>query len=123
MPIDTLMVEDSEGDIRLMREILREVNPTARLHAVTDGAEAMEFLGYQGRYIDAPRPNHLADLNLPKLHGREILARVKANPGVHTIPVIVLTSCCAELEVESSYKWMVNSISESQITGTIGNRW
>ena len=108
--MDILLVEDSEGDIRLMREILGGINPTARLHVVTDGAEAMDFLRYQGRYIDAPRPNViLLDLNLPKLHGREVLARVKANPHLQTIPVIVLTSSEAESDVESCYKLMANS--------------
>src|SRR5580692_9195251 len=57
MPIDILLVEDNEGDIRLIREILGAVNPTACLHVVTDGAEAMNFLRYQGPYADAPRPN------------------------------------------------------------------
>src|SRR5271156_382299 len=91
--IDILLVEDNEGDIRLMREILREINPTARLHVVADGAEAMDFLQYQGRYLVAPRPHViLLELNLPKLHGREVLARVKANPHTQAIPVIVLTS-------------------------------
>jgi two-component system, chemotaxis family, response regulator Rcp1 len=110
MPIDILLVEDNEGDIRLMREILREINPTARLHVVTDGAEAMDFLRYQGRHIDAPRPNViLLDLNLPKLHGREVLARVKANPHLQTIPVIVLTSSLAEFDIESCYQLMASS--------------
>jgi chemotaxis family two-component system response regulator Rcp1 len=87
MLIDILLVEDNEGDIRLMREVLSEINPTARLHVVTAGVEAMEFLGYQGRYLDAPRPSViLLDLNLPKLHGREVLARVKADPRLQTTP-------------------------------------
>jgi two-component system, chemotaxis family, response regulator Rcp1 len=110
MPIDILLVEDNEGDIRLMREVLAEINPTARLHVVTDGAEAMDFLRYQGRFIVAPRPNViLLDLNLPKVHGREVLARVKADPHLQTIPVIVLTSSQDESDVASSYKLMANS--------------
>jgi chemotaxis family two-component system response regulator Rcp1 len=108
--IDILLVEDNEGDIRLMREILGEINPTAYLHVVSDGAEAMDFLQYQGRYLDSPRPNViLLDLNLPKLHGREVLARVKANPHLQTIPVIVLTSSEDEGDVQSSYQLMANS--------------
>jgi two-component system, chemotaxis family, response regulator Rcp1 len=110
VPIDILLVEDNDGDIRLMREILAEINPTARLHVVTDGAEAMDFLRYQGRYLDAPRPSViLLDLNLPKLHGREVLARVKANPHLQTIPVIVLTSSEEESDIASSYQLMANS--------------
>ncbi len=110
MPIDILLVEDNQGDIRLMREFLREINPTACLLVVTDGAEAMDFLQYQGRYVVAPRPSViLLDLNLPKLHGREVLARVKSNPHLQSIPVIVLTSSEEESDVESSYQLMVNS--------------
>jgi two-component system, chemotaxis family, response regulator Rcp1 len=110
VPIDILLVEDNEGDIRLMREILGEINPTARLHVVMDGAEAMDFLGYQGRFLVAPRPNViLLDLNLPKVHGREVLARVKANPHLQMIPVIVLTSSEDDSDVESSYQLMANS--------------
>ena len=110
MPIDILLVEDNEADIRLMREVVGEINPTARLHVVTDGAEAVEFLGYQGWYLAAPRPDViLLDLNLPKLHGREVLARVKANPHLQTIPVIVLTSSEAESDVVGCYKLMANS--------------
>lgn len=110
MPIDILLVEDNEGDIRLMREILAEINPTARLHVVNDGADAMDFLGYQGCYLNAPRPNViLLDLNLPKLHGREVLARVKTNPHLQPIPAIVLTSSEADSDIESCYQLMANS--------------
>jgi chemotaxis family two-component system response regulator Rcp1 len=110
MPVDILLVEDNEGDIRLMREIFREINPTARLHVVTDGADAMDFLLYQGPHLNAHRPNLiLLDLNLPKMHGRDVLALVKANPHLRTIPVIVLTSSLEELDVVSSYQLMVNS--------------
>jgi chemotaxis family two-component system response regulator Rcp1 len=110
LPIDILLVEDNEGDARLMRLMLAEINPTARLHLVVDGIEAMEFLGYQGRYLDAPRPSViLLDLNLPKIHGVEVLARVKANPHLQTIPIIVLTFSELESDVVSSYQLMANA--------------
>jgi chemotaxis family two-component system response regulator Rcp1 len=110
MPIEILLVEDNEGDIRLMREILGEINPTAHLHVVTDGATALDFPRFHGRYLDALRPSViLLDLNLPKLHGREVLARIKADAHLQTIPVIVLTSSLAELDIESSYQLMANS--------------
>jgi chemotaxis family two-component system response regulator Rcp1 len=110
MPIDILLVEDNEGDIRLLREVLGEINPTAGLHVVTDGVEAMEFLGYQGRHLDAPRPDViLLDLNLPKMHGHEVLTGIKANPHLRRIPVIVLTSSEVESDVVSSYQLRANS--------------
>ena len=110
MPIEILLVEDNQGDIRLMREILAEINPAAHLNAVTDGADAMDFLGFQGRYLDALRPSViLLDLTLPKLHGREVLARIRADPHLQTIPIIVLTSSLAELDIQSSYQLMASS--------------
>lgn len=110
MPTNILLVEDNEGDIRLMREVLGEINPTAHLHVVANGLEAMLYLGYQGIYLDAPRPYViLLDLNLPKMHGREVLARVKANPHLQTIPVIVLTSSESEDDVVRCYQLMANS--------------
>jgi two-component system, chemotaxis family, response regulator Rcp1 len=110
VPIDILLVEDNESDIRLMREILGEINKSARLHVVTDGVEAMEFLLYRGRNLDAPRPSViLLDLNLPKIHGRDVLALIKTNPHLRRIPVVVLTSSEAESDVVTSYQLMANS--------------
>jgi len=109
MPIDILLVEDNEGDIRLLRELLLAANKDARLHVVTDGAEAMDFLQYQGKYLAAPRPNLiLLDLNLPKLHGHEVLSRVKSNPHLQTIPVIVLTSSEEESDIVTIYQERAN---------------
>jgi chemotaxis family two-component system response regulator Rcp1 len=105
VPIDILLIEDNQGDVRL----LQEADPGARLHVVTDGAEAMDFPGYQGKYLAAPRPNPiLLDLNLPELHGHEVLSRVKGNPNLQTIPVIVLTSSDAESDVVTSYQQKAN---------------
>jgi two-component system, chemotaxis family, response regulator Rcp1 len=102
VPFDILPVEDNEGDFRLMHEVLAEIHPTVRPHAVTDGAEAMDFLR-------APRPDViLLDLRLPRLHGREVLARVKANPHLPSIPVIVLTSSEKESDVATSDKRTAN---------------
>jgi CheY-like chemotaxis protein len=92
MPLEILLVEDNEGDARLLRELLLETNKNVRLHVVPDGIEALSFLKYQGKYIDAPRPGLiLLDLNLPKMHGREVLACIKSDPCLKTIPIIVLT--------------------------------
>ena len=109
MPTDILLVEDNEGDARLLREILLEINNTVRLHVVSDGLEAMAFLMYQGPHLDAPRPDLiLLDLNMPKMDGLEVLAQVKANPWLRTIPVIVLTTSQAETDVVRSYKLMAS---------------
>jgi len=107
--VDILLVEDSEGDVRLLREALAQVNKTARLHVVGDGIEAMAFLRYQGQYLDAPRPNViLLDLHMPRMGGIEVLAQVKADPWFHTIPIIVLTSSPSEMHIAQCYGLRAN---------------
>jgi two-component system response regulator len=109
VPIDILFVEDNEGDVRLLQEVLFAANPGAHIHVVRDGAEAIEFLTHQAEYLDAPRPNLiLLDLKLPKLHGHEVLSRVKSNPRLSEIPVIVLTASEAESDVVTSYQLSAN---------------
>ena len=109
MPIEILLVEDNEGDARLLRETLLEINQNVRLHVVADGLEAIAFLAYQGPYLAAPRPNLiLLDLNMPKMGGLEVLARVKANPWLKTIPIVVLTTSEDNSDITKSYKFMAN---------------
>jgi chemotaxis family two-component system response regulator Rcp1 len=109
VPIEILLVEDNDGDARLLREVFLEANKDVRLSVVPDGVEAMAFLTYQGKYLEAPRPDLiLLDLNMPKMGGREVLVRVKANPRLKTIPVIVLTTSEAESDIVSSYGLMAS---------------
>jgi two-component system, chemotaxis family, response regulator Rcp1 len=107
--MDVLLVDDNEGDARLLREVLSEINRTVRLHVVTDGLEAMAFLKYQGAYLDAPRPQLiLLDLHMPKLGGLEVLAQAKADPHLRTIPIVILTSSQSESDIVQSYQLMAN---------------
>jgi two-component system, chemotaxis family, response regulator Rcp1 len=107
MPIEILLVEDNFGDVRLMTEVLLGVNDSVRLHVASHGVEAMAFLNREGDYMRAPRPDLiliLLDLNMPELDGREVLARVKADAKLKTIPVIVLTASRAEIDIVKSYE-------------------
>jgi CheY-like chemotaxis protein len=107
--MNILLVEDNEGDARLLRELLQETNKSVCLHVVANGIEAMEFLRYQGPYSEAPRPDLvLLDLSMPKMDGLEVLAQVKANPWLKTIPLIVLTTSQAEMDIDQSYKLMAS---------------
>jgi CheY-like chemotaxis protein len=106
---EVLLVEDSPGDVRLTREAFRDVNKHVHLHVVTDGVEAMAFLRREGAHVDAPRPDFiLLDLNLPKMDGREVLALIKKDDSLKTIPTVILTTSEAEADVANSYRLQAN---------------
>jgi chemotaxis family two-component system response regulator Rcp1 len=109
MPIQVLLVEDSPGDVRLTQEAFREAKVRINLHVASDGAEAMAFLGREGKHVDAPRPDLvLLDLNLPKKDGREVLAEIKGNSSLQTIPVVILTTSESEADILKSYMLHAN---------------
>ena len=109
MSIEVLLVEDSPGDVRLTQEAFREANGTIHLHVASDGVEAMAFLRREGDYSHAPRPDFiLLDLNLPKMDGREVLAHIKRDDSLKTIPTIILTTSNAEADIVKSYQLQAN---------------
>jgi chemotaxis family two-component system response regulator Rcp1 len=109
MPLQVLLVEDSPGDVRLTQEAFRDSEIAVRLHVTMDGVEAMGFLRRQGAYADAPRPDLiLLDLNLPKMDGREVLAQIKEDDALKTIPTVILTTSEAEVDILTSYQLQAN---------------
>jgi two-component system, chemotaxis family, response regulator Rcp1 len=107
--IEILLVEDNPGDVRLTIEGLHEGKVRNNLHVARDGVEALEFLRRQGRFADVVRPDLiLLDLNLPRMDGREVLAEVKSDPRLKTIPIVVLTTSRAERDILNSYELQAN---------------
>ena len=109
MPIEVLLVEDSPGDVRLTQEAFRNANQFVHLHIARDGVDAMAFLTHEGDHAHAPRPDLiLLDLNLPKMDGREVLAHIKDDAGLKTIPTVILTTSDAEADIVKSYQLQAN---------------
>jgi chemotaxis family two-component system response regulator Rcp1 len=107
--IEVLLVEDSPGDVRLTKEAFREVNEAVHVNVAADGVEAMAFLKRLENYADAPRPDLiLLDLNLPKMDGREVLARIKSDDDLKTIPTVILSTSEAAADIEKSYELQAN---------------
>ncbi len=107
--VEILLVEDNPGDVRLTQEAFKENKLRNSLNVVEDGLEAMLFLRRVGKYADASRPDLiLLDLNLPKKDGREVLAEIKEDPDLKSIPVVVLTTSKAEEDVIKSYNLHAN---------------
>jgi len=108
-PVEILLVEDNPGDYRLTKEALHEGKVYNNLHWAKDGVEALEFLKRKGKHANAPRPDIiLLDLNLPKKDGREVLSEIKQDPGLRSIPVVILTTSKAEEDVLKSYHLHAN---------------
>jgi two-component system, chemotaxis family, response regulator Rcp1 len=102
--IEILLVEDNAGDARLTLEAFKEGKVINNLTVVNDGVEALAYLRRQGRYASATVPDLiLLDLNLPKMDGREVLAAIKAEPALKTIPVVVLTTSAAQDDIARAY--------------------
>jgi CheY-like chemotaxis protein len=109
MPTDVLLVEDSPGDVRLTQEAFREANVEIKLSVAEDGVEAMAFLRREGPHVDAPRPDLiLLDLNLPRMDGREVLALIKADEMLKSIPTVILTTSESEADIVKSYSLQAN---------------
>ena len=108
-PIELLLVEDSEPDVRLTIEALREAKVKNRLWVVDDGVEAIDFLRRQGKHADAPRPDLiLLDLNLPRKDGRQVLKEIKNDDSLKRIPVVILTTSKSEEDVLRAYDLHAN---------------
>jgi chemotaxis family two-component system response regulator Rcp1 len=109
IPTEVLLVEDSPGDVRLTQEAFRDANQSVHLHVASDGVEAMAFLRKEGVHVNAPRPDIvLLDLNLPKMDGREVLAHIKDDASLQTIPIVILTTSEAEIDIVKSYQLRAN---------------
>lgn len=106
---EILLIEDNEGDIILAREAFADAKFRNNLHIARDGAEALNFLHKRGEFENAATPDIvLLDLNLPKVHGKDVLSEIKSDPDLKHIPVVVLTSSEADKDVLDSYELNAN---------------
>jgi CheY-like chemotaxis protein len=109
-PIDVLLVEDDPGDELITREAFEHNKISNTLHVAHDGQEGLDFLYQRGNYEHAPRPDLiLLDLNLPKYDGRQLLEKIKSDPELCYIPIVVLTTSAAEEDILRSYKLHANA--------------
>ena len=110
---DILLVEDNPDDVELTRLAFAEAGEPHRLHVVSDGAEAVDYLLARGRHADrdgAELPALvLLDLNLPRLDGREVLQAIRADDATRCLPVVVLTTSAEPFDVEQAYALGANS--------------
>lgn len=108
-----LLVEDDPEDQRLTQRAFRSSKLRNTLYIVSDGEQALDYLYQRGRFADpaaSPRPDLiLLDLNMPRIDGRTVLKRIKEDPDLRRIPVVVLTTSSQEEDIVRSYDLGVNS--------------
>jgi CheY-like chemotaxis protein len=110
LPIKILLVEDNPGDVRLTIEALKDCKIQNTLDVVEDGPDALDYLRKEGKYVDTNTPDLiLLDFDLPTLSGKEVLAQVKADKSLRSIPIIVLTVSQAEQDVLRAYDLQANA--------------
>lgn len=108
-PQNVLVVEDNPGDVRLIREALRDVKPPITISVASDGEQAIWFLRKSPPYEVAPRPNLIfLDFNLPKADSRSVLREIKEDQQLRVIPIAVLTSSDSERDVRDAYMLHAN---------------
>lgn len=102
--IEILLVEDNPADVRLTLETLKDCKIRNNISVVGDGEEAMKYLRREGEYAKAPRPDlMLLDLRLPKKSGLEVLAEMKDDEKLRSIPTVILTSSGDETDIATAY--------------------
>lgn len=104
-----LVIEDNPGDVRLMKEALRETSSKISLQVAQDGEQALSYLHREPPFENARRPSLIfLDLNLPKGTSKDLLRYIKTDPALRTIPVAVLTSSDADRDIREAYELYAN---------------
>jgi CheY-like chemotaxis protein len=107
--VHILLVEDNEGDVLLTQEAFENAKVSNKISVVRDGQEAINFLNKEGIYANENEPDFLLlDINLPKINGIEVLQFIKEDINLRHIPVIMLSTSCADKDIMSSYEHHAN---------------
>jgi CheY-like chemotaxis protein len=108
--LNVLVVDDDDADTLMIEEALESAVVPPRVHRVADGSQALDYLFRNGEHVDAQRPDLvLLDLNMPRVSGHEVLVKVKDDPSLKTIPVVILTTSNADRDILSSYRHHANA--------------
>lgn len=103
--VKVLLIEDNPADARLVKEVFKDFKIDNKLYVVDDGVKAIDFLNHEGEYQDVPVPDLIMlDLNLPRKDGREVLAEIKQDENLKSIPVVILTTSSDKTDIINTYK-------------------
>lgn len=106
---EILIIEDNPGDVRLMKEALKILEPPVSVHVAADSEQASLFLRREGKFADAPTPNLIfLDFNLPKSGSCDLLREIKQNDSLACVPVAVLTTSDIDMDIRQAYQLHAN---------------
>ena len=109
-PLVVLIADDDPGDVMLIEEALEATGTAITVHVARDGQEAVAFLQRTGEYADVPRPDVvLLDLNMPRKNGRQVLAEIKSDPRLASIPILVFTTSQDPDDIRTAYTLHANA--------------
>ena len=107
--LEMLLVEDSHGDVVLVKEALKQTAVTVSLTVIYDGESALAYLRKEVPYTQAQTPDLMVlDLNMPRKSGREVLEAMRNDPTLKDLPVVILTSSNKEEDIRDSYALCAN---------------
>jgi CheY-like chemotaxis protein len=112
-PITVLLVEDEPAHAEIVRRNFEAIGIANTLKHVSDGEAALNYLYRNNEFsvlASSPRPGLiLLDLRLPKVDGLQVLKTIKDDPGLNTIPVVVLSTSASEVDISTAYSNNANS--------------
>ncbi len=107
-----LIIEDSDEDFTALTRMMNKAKIPNPIYRCEDGEEALDFLYHEGEYEDeslAPRPSLIVlDLNLPGTDGREVLAELKQDRDLQTIPVVIFSTSSNPRDINACYRQGIN---------------
>jgi chemotaxis family two-component system response regulator Rcp1 len=111
-----LLVEDEPSDVDLVREALVELGCDVRLDVAEDGYQALDYLRRQSPFDNALRPDLvLLDLNLPRLHGRNVLKAMKMDPALCTIPTVVMSTASTPAIIAECRRYADHYVAKARV--------
>ncbi|HTL67627.1 MAG TPA: response regulator [Lacunisphaera sp.] len=111
-PRGILLVDDNPRDAEMTLDALQQYNLANEVTVLHDGAEALDYMFRRGEFVDrglAEPAVILLDLKMPKVDGLEVLRQLKADPRLHVIPIVVMTSSREDQDLKACYKLGVNA--------------
>ena len=107
--LKVLLIEDNKGDVELIIEAFKDNNMNSEVTVMDNGAEAIIYLSSLEKNTIENRPNLiLLDINLPKVHGKEVLQYIKTNDKLRMIPVVMLTTSSLQNDILYAYNNQAN---------------